>query len=334
MMNHEALMRRAMHMADTARLRARPNPWVGAVIVCASGAMYDGATQAPGNAHAEIEAMNTARDAGDSLVGATLYTTLEPCSHTGRTGPCAQAVIDAGITHVVAAIADPDEKVSGNGFAMLRNAGIEVTIGVCADDVTAQLAPYLHHRRTGRPFVMLKMATTLDARTSIPHGPRWITGEEARVRVHQLRAESDAILVGAGTVRADNPELTVRHVEGPSPRRIVLTSAPISKDAAIHPCSEWSGELDDLLDKLGREEVIQLMVEGGPTVASAFHERGLINRYVFHVAPIVAGDETAPGVFAGIDINVLSQCNLISAVAYGDDLEIVLDPIREKVVTP
>lgn len=334
MTNHEALMRRAMHMADTARIHARPNPWVGAVLVCASGAMFDGATQVPGQAHAEIQAMNAARAAGESLIGATLYTTLEPCSHTGRTGPCAQAIVQAGISHVVAAIDDPDEKVSGNGFAILRNAGVDVTVGICADDVTEQLAAYLHHRRTGRPFVVLKMATTLDARTSIPRGPRWITGEEARVRVHQLRAESDAIVVGAGTIRTDNPELTVRHVDGPSPRRIVLTSSPLPADAAVHPCVEWSGDIEDLLDELGRDGVLQLMVEGGPAVATSFHERGLINRYVFHIAPVIAGADDAPGVFVGNDTTTLSPCSLVSASAYGADLEIVLDPIREKEVTP
>ncbi len=334
MMNHEALMRRAMHMADTARMRARPNPWVGAVIVGASGNTYEGATQAPGSAHAEIVAINEARAANDSLIGATLYTTLEPCSHTGRTGPCAQAIIDAGITHVVAAISDPDVKVSGNGFSMLRAAGITVTEGVCETEVNAQLAPYLHHRRTGRPFVILKMATTLDARTTIPHGPRWITGEEARVRVHQLRAESDAIVVGAGTVRADDPELTVRHVDGTSPRRIVLTHQPISSTAKVHPCVEWGQDIDTLLDELGSQGVIQLMVEGGPTVASEFHERGLINRYVFHIAPTIAGSDDAPGVFAGEGIAPLTNCTLVSAATLGNDIEIVLDPLREKAVTP
>lgn len=334
MTDHQALMRRAMHMADTARMRARPNPWVGAVLVCVSGSVYEGATQAPGSAHAEIEAMNSARAAGDSLVGATLYTTLEPCSHTGRTGPCAQAIIDAGIAHVVASISDPDEKVCGNGFAMLRAAGVVVTEGVCVDEVNAQLAPYLHHRRTGRPFVMLKMASTLDARTTIPNGPRWITGEEARVRVHQLRAESDAIVVGAGTVREDNPELTVRHVEGPSPRRIVLSHSPIAANAKAQPCTVWSDDLETLLDSLGADGVIQLMVEGGPTVATAFHERGLINRYVFHIAPTITGASDAAGLFIGDSPTPLTNCTLVSAAVYGADLEIVLDPLREKVVTP
>ena len=325
-------MRRAMHMAATARTHARPNPWVGAVVVCVDGSVYDGATQSPGGQHAEIVAMNAARAGGSDLVGATLYSTLEPCSHTGRTGPCTDAIISAGIAHVVAAIADPDVNVAGSGFVALRAAGIDVVTDVLTEEVTAQLAPYLHHRRTGRPFVMLKMATTLDARSVIPNGPRWITGEEARVRVHELRAESDAIVVGSGTVLADDPELTVRHVEGVSPRRIVLSrSGSVSATAKVQPCDVWSGSLDNLLDSLGAEDVLQLMVEGGATVATAFHEQGLINRYVFHIAPIVSGSETAPGVFAGDTPLPLTDCHLVSATALGADLEIVMDPIREKV---
>lgn len=331
MTNHEALMRRAMHMAETARLYARPNPWVGAVLVCTNGAVYEGATQSPGNAHAEIVALQSASTSGDSTIGATLYTTLEPCSHTGRTGPCTEAIIAAGITHVVSAIADPDSKVAGTGFTALRAAGIEVTEDVCEDEVTRQLAPYLHHRRTGRPFVMLKMATTLDARTSIPNGPRWLTGDAARTRVHQLRAESDAIVVGAGTVRIDDPELTVRHVEGPSPRRIVLSHGPVSDHAKVNPCTVWSESLDSLLDTLGDEGVLQLMVEGGPTVASAFHNQGLINQYVFHIAPIVSGSSEAPGVFVGDVQQQLSHCAVVSTTVMGDDVEIVLEPLTEKV---
>ena len=331
MTNHEALMRRAMHMAETARLHARPNPWVGAVLVCTNGAVHEGATQSPGNAHAEVVALQSAASAGDSTIGATLYTTLEPCSHTGRTGPCTEAIITAGITHVVSAIADPDSKVAGTGFAALRAAGIGVTEGVCADEVAQQLSPYLHHRRTGRPFVMLKMATTLDARTSIPNGPRWLTGDAARTRVHQLRAESDAIVVGAGTVRSDDPELTVRHVEGPSPRRIVLTQQAVDASAKINPCTIWSDDLESLLDSLGSEGVIQLMVEGGPSVATSFHNQGLINQYVFHVAPVVSGSADAPGVFVGDVQQELSHCAVISTTALGDDVEIVLQPHKEKV---
>ena len=332
MTNHEALMRRAMHMAETARIHARPNPWVGAVVVCVDGTVYEGATQPPGGPHAEIVALNSAREAGADVRGATLYSTLEPCSHTGRTGPCTEAIISAGITRVVSAISDPDEHVAGSGFDALRAAGIEVITDVLADEVSEQLAPYLHHRRTGRAFVMLKMATTLDARTAIPNGPRWITGEEARVRVHQLRAESDAIVVGAGTIAADNPELTVRHVDGKSPRRIVLSrSGSVPATAKVQPCEVWSGSLDELLDSLGSEGVIQLMVEGGATIATAFHEQHLINRYVFHIAPIVSGSDNALGVFTGDEPLPLTDCRLVSAIALGADLEIVMEPIRKKV---
>lgn len=335
MTNHETLMRRAMHMAATARTHARPNPWVGAVLVCVDGSVFEGATQIPGGPHAEIVALTAAKDSGADIRGAILYSTLEPCSHTGRTGPCTTAIINAGIAHVVAAVTDPDRNVSGAGFDTLRAAGVQVTEGVCAEEATAQLAPYLHHRRTGRPFVMLKMASTLDARTFIPDGPRWITGEEARVRVHQLRAESDAILVGAETIRVDDPELTVRSVPGQSPRRIVLSrSGNLPSDAKVHPCVVWDKSIETLLDELGADGVIQLMVEGGPTVATEFHALGLINRYVFHIAPTVSGSDTAPGIFVGDVSTPLVDCHMVSATALGADLEIVMDPIREKAGTP
>ena len=329
MEKHLTLMRRAMHMAGTARMHARPNPWVGAVLQCVDGSVFEGATQPPGGPHAEIVALNAARDAGADTVGALLVTTLEPCSHTGRTGPCTGAIIAAGIATVVSAIADPDTKVAGSGFAQLRSAGIEVVEGVCADEVTEQLLPYLHHRRTARPFVLAKMATTLDARTSIPDGPRWITGETARMRVHELRAQSDAIVTGAGTVRCDDPELTVRHVDGPSPRRVVLTNGAIGDDARVHPCTTWNRDLGLLLDELGADGVIQVMVEAGPTVAQSFHSRGLIDRWVFHVAPVVSGSATAPGVFTDSRPNPLSLGRLVSTSRLGDDIELIIDPIKE-----
>jgi diaminohydroxyphosphoribosylaminopyrimidine deaminase/5-amino-6-(5-phosphoribosylamino)uracil reductase len=331
MNDHEALMRRAMSMADTARMVARPNPWVGAVLVCLDGSIFDGATQSPGNAHAEVMAIHAAHAAGVSSVGATLYCTLEPCSHTGRTGPCTQAIIDAGITRVIAGITDPDSQVAGNGFATLRTAGIEVVEGICAEEIHTQLAAYLHHRRTGRPFVMLKMATTLDARTFLSDGPRWLTGESARTQVHRLRAESDAIVVGMGTVIADNPELTVRHVDGPSPQRIVLSrTQPVPHDARVQPCTTWNGDLEELLDTLGEQGVLQLLVEGGPTIASAFHDRNLIDRYVFHIAPIVSGDADALGVFTGTTTD-LHHCSIVSVTSYDNDIEVVMEPHKTKV---
>ena len=331
MNNHEALMRRAIAMAETARMVARPNPWVGAVLVCSDGSVFEGATQAPGSAHAEVMALRGASDAGVSTNGATLYCTLEPCSHVGRTGPCTSAIVEAGVARVVAGIEDPDEKVSGTGFEILRRAGMDVEVGVCADEIAIQLRAYLHHRTTQRPFVVLKMATTLDGRTFLPHGPRWLTGDIARKSVHQLRAESDAIVVGIGTVRTDNPELTVRHVDGPSPRRIVLSrQGTIPATAKVHPCTIWQEDLESLLDELGNEGVLQLLVEGGATVATAFHQAGLVDSYVFHIAPIVSGDADAIGLFNG-EINELSHLDIVSVTQLGDDVEIVMEPQKMKV---
>ena len=326
---HRALMRRAMHMAGTARMHSRPNPWVGAVLRCTDGSIFEGATQPPGGPHAEIVALEAARTAGVDTNGALLVTTLEPCSHTGRTGPCTDAIIAAGIGTVVSGVADPDPNVAGTGFDRLRAAGIEVIEGVCRDEVAEQLRPYLHHRRTNRPFVLLKMAVTIDARTSVPGGPRWITGEAARERVHVLRAESDAIVTGAGTVRTDDPELTVRHVEGPSPRRVVLSRGAIDPAARVNPCTVWNGGLGPLLDELGADGVIQVMVEAGPVVADAFRTEGLVDRWVFHMAPTVTGAEDAPGVFAGGAPHPLSLGRLVSVTALGDDIELVIDPIKE-----
>jgi diaminohydroxyphosphoribosylaminopyrimidine deaminase/5-amino-6-(5-phosphoribosylamino)uracil reductase len=331
MNDHEALMRRAMSMADTARMVARPNPWVGAVIVCLDGSVHEGATQSPGNAHAEVMAIAAAQVAGASTIGATLYCTLEPCSHTGRTGPCTQAIINAGITRVVAGIADPDTRVAGSGFAALRAAGIEVVEGICAEEIDAQRGAYLHQRRTGRPFVVLKMATTLDARTFLPNGPRWLTGESARTQVHRLRAESDAIVVGIGTIVADDPELTVRHIEGPSPQRIVISRTQhVPPTARVQPCTTWNADLEELLDMLGEQGVLQLLVEGGPTIASAFHDRNLIDRYVFHIAPMISGDADALGVFTGVNTD-LHHCNIVSVTQYDNDIEIVMEPHKMKV---
>ena len=323
----EQLMRRAMSAALQARLVARPNPWVGAVVVALDGATYEGCTAAPGGPHAEISALARA---GSATRGATLYSTLEPCSHMGRTGPCTQAIIDAGVARVVVGVVDPDANVSGRGIDLLRAAGITVDVGACEAHVRTQLAAYLHHRTTGRPWVVLKMASTLDGRTAAADGSsRWITGPVARQRVHELRAESDAVLVGAGTVRADNPSLTVRDAQGASPRRIVLGSAP--KDANVHPCTEWSGELPALLDTLGSQDVLQLLVEGGAQVAADFHRQGLVDRYVFHLAPAIAGGDDAPGVFAGAaaaSITDMWRGSVVSIQQLGNDVEIIVEPTR------
>jgi diaminohydroxyphosphoribosylaminopyrimidine deaminase/5-amino-6-(5-phosphoribosylamino)uracil reductase len=205
----EAWMSEAVGLGRSVRTTTSPNPWVGCVIVPPDGGpAAEGSTQPPGGPHAEIVALDLI---GDGARGATVYVTLEPCSHHGRTPPCADALIDAGVRRVVVALEDPDSRVAGRGIARLRAAGVEVVVGVGAAQAAESLAPYLTHRRTGRPWVVLKLAATLDGRTAAPDGTsQWITGPAARLDVQRLRAESDAIAVGAGTVRADNPALTVR----------------------------------------------------------------------------------------------------------------------------
>jgi diaminohydroxyphosphoribosylaminopyrimidine deaminase/5-amino-6-(5-phosphoribosylamino)uracil reductase len=323
--NDERMMRLAVDTACTARLRSRPNPWVGAVVVAQNGEVFTGATLEPGNAHAEIVALNAA---AHHAQGSTLFSTLEPCNHTGRTGPCTQAIIDAGVSRVVVGTLDPDIKVSGSGVQQLRNAGLTVDVGVLEQEVKQQLAAYLHHRATGRPFVVLKMASTIDGRIAAADGSsKWITGETARKRVHQLRAESDAIVVGAGTVRADDPSLTVRDADGPSPRRIVLGA--IDASAKVHPCTQWTGTLPDLLDTLGKEGVVQLLVEGGARVAASFHRERLINQYIMHIAPVIAGGDDAAGVFAGPTASTMADMwhgRIVSTTNLDGDIEIILEP--------
>lgn len=329
-MDHTTLMHDAIALAATARLIAPPNPWVGCVIVCADGRRFHGATEAPGARHAERVALDAAAAAGADVRGATVVTTLEPCSHHGRTPPCADALVEAEVGTVVTAVADPDPKVAGRGFERLRAAGITVHTGVGATEVSEQLAAYLHHRRTGRPLVVLKLASTLDGRTAAADGTsQWITGPAARAAVHRHRAESGAVIVGAGTVRIDDPALTVRHVEGPDPLRVVLGSAPAG--AKVHPCIEWHGPLDDLLDDLGRRGVLQAFVEGGAKVAASFHRSRLVDRYLFHLAPALMGGDDGRAVLNGLGAPTISELwrgRIVAVRQLGPDLEIELVPLE------
>ena len=315
------LMRQAIAAAASVRGSTSPNPWVGAVV-----AGHTGATQPPGGPHAEIVALAAV---GPEARNQTLYTTLEPCSHHGRTPPCTDAIVAAGVSRVVIGIEDPDPLVAGQGIAALKAAGIDVTTGVCADEVTAQLAPYLKHRRTGHPWVVLKLAATLDGRTAAPDGTsQWITGEPARTDAHRLRAESDAVLVGAGTVRIDDPSLTVRHVEGRDPLRVVLGSAASTPpDARVEPALHLEGDLEDVLTTLGDKGVLQLLVEGGATVAHAFHHAGLVDRYVLYMAPaLFAGDDAHP-LFNGPGASTMSDVwrgAITSVERLGPDLKVEL----------
>jgi diaminohydroxyphosphoribosylaminopyrimidine deaminase / 5-amino-6-(5-phosphoribosylamino)uracil reductase len=310
------------------RTTTSPNPWVGCVIVAADGREAEGATQPPGGAHAEAVALDVASEAGLDVRGATVYVTLEPCSHHGRTPPCADALVAAGVGRMVVALVDPDPLVSGRGLDRLRVAGVDVTTGVAAAVVRDELAPYLTHRTTGRPYVVLKLAASLDGRTAAPDGTsRWITGEAARADAHRLRAESDAVLVGAGTVRADDPALTVRHADGRDPLRVVLGHAP--PGARVHPALELEGDLQTVLDELGARDVLQVLVEGGAGVAGAFHRAGLVDRYVLYLAPALFGGDDAPGLFSGPGAATMSDVwrgRITRVTPLGDDIRVDLSP--------
>lgn len=321
-------MRRAIELAAGVRSITSPNPWVGAVLVTTAGSTFDGATEPPGGRHAEVVALDAAGAAGADVTGATMYSTLEPCAHHGRTPPCTDALIAAGLARVVVGIEDPDSHVAGQGVSALRGAGLRVDVGVCAELVQAQLAPYVKHRTTGRPWVLLKLAASLDGRTAAPDGSSaWITGAAARADAHRLRAESDAVIVGAGTVRTDDPALTVRDAEGVDPLRVVLGRAP--SDARVHPCVELDGSLPEVLDELGRRGIVQAMVEGGATVAGAFHREGLVDRYVLYLAPALFGGDDARPLMAGpgaATIDDVWRGRITNVEQLGDDLRVELEP--------
>ena len=331
-------MLRAVEAAERVRGRTSPNPWVGAVVVPAPAeglpsAWFTGATAPPGGPHAEVSALAAA---GDRARGATLYATLEPCAHHGRTPPCVDAIVSAGVSRVVVGVVDPDPSVDGRGIAALRAAGVAVEVGAAADAVAEQLAPYVTHRRTGRPWVVLKLAATLDGRIAAPDGSsRWITGDEARLDAHRLRAVSDAVVVGAGTVRADDPSLTVRLPEGDpwfrgpdeQPLRVVLGAVP--DGARVAPALALTGAPGAVLDDLGARGILQVLVEGGSGVAHEFHTAGLVDRYMVYLAPALFGGDDARPLFAGAGaatIDDLWRGEVRSVTSLGGDLRVELSP--------
>ncbi|HET8990825.1 MAG TPA: bifunctional diaminohydroxyphosphoribosylaminopyrimidine deaminase/5-amino-6-(5-phosphoribosylamino)uracil reductase RibD [Acidimicrobiales bacterium] len=322
MIDLDGVMAAARAAAATARLDAPPNPWVGAVVVDERGeVLATGATAPPGGPHAEVVALSAA---GARARGATLVVTLEPCAHTGRTPPCVEAIEAAGIARVVVGIVDPDARVAGRGLEHLRAKGIEVVVGVDAPAVADQLAPYLTHRRTGRPYVVGKVAATLDGMVAVADGSsQWITGDAARADAHRLRAESQAILVGAGTVRADDPRLTARlGARTYEPLRVVLGA--VAPGARVHPCLERSGELGPVLDELGGLDVLQLLVEGGPRTLSGFIEAGLVDRLVWYVAPALAGPAGLPALvgLATPTMESLRRGRLVAVTRLGEDVRL------------
>jgi diaminohydroxyphosphoribosylaminopyrimidine deaminase/5-amino-6-(5-phosphoribosylamino)uracil reductase len=339
-----ARMRQAIAVAAASRRTVSPRPWVGAVVVPRQSASdhpgFAGATQGRDGPHAEVAALASA---GPVAEGSTLYVTLEPCCHAGaRARSCADAAIAAGVARVVVGLVDPDSRVAGSGVARLRAAGVHVDIAAdteglegIADEVADQLRPYLHHRCTGRPLVILKLAATLDGRTAAPDGTsQWITGPEARIDAHGLRADSDAVMIGAGTVRADDPRLTVRLDPDDlpdgfvQPLRVVLGHAPA--DAAVQPAVELGGDLGEVLDELGRRGILQVLVEGGASVAHGLHQAGLVDRYVVYLAPVLLGGDDGRAVFAGPGATTLTEAwrgRVAEVRRLGDDLRVDLEPI-------
>ena len=321
----ESYMREALRIAEYARGRTSPNPLVGAIIVRDGAIVASGWHRAAGEPHAEIHAL---RMAGELARGATLYVTLEPCAHHGRTGPCAEAVIAAGLARVVIALSDPNPLVAGRGIHLLTAAGIEVTTGICEDEARRQNEIFLKWVTTKRPFVTLKTAMTLDGKIASHTGAsQWITGAAARARVHAYRNEYDAILVGIGTVLADDPSLTTRleHGTGKNPLRIVLDSeartpldAKLVADGAAPTIIVVSERADHrrvnllracgaevvtlgaqrvdiaaLLDYLGARDITSLFVEGGAAVNWSLLAGGSVDKVHAFIAPMLMGGETA-----------------------------------------
>jgi diaminohydroxyphosphoribosylaminopyrimidine deaminase/5-amino-6-(5-phosphoribosylamino)uracil reductase len=276
-------LERALELAERGRGTTRPNPVVGAVVVSDGKIVGEGWHERKGGPHAEVVALQAA---GEKAVGATLYVTLEPCRSTGATPPCTSAVLGAGVARVVAGALDPNPE-AGGGLEELRAAGVEVELadgdlGVAARRQNEAWRTWVTKRR---PFVTYKAAITLDARVTVP-GARWVTGEESRHRVHELRAASDAVGVGMGTVRADDPALDARDVQAQKQPRRLAFGSELPEGSSLEVLS---GPLEEELGRLAAEGVQSLLLEGGPTLATAFVRAGLVDKLLLFVAPMIAG---------------------------------------------
>ncbi|MFE9932941.1 bifunctional diaminohydroxyphosphoribosylaminopyrimidine deaminase/5-amino-6-(5-phosphoribosylamino)uracil reductase RibD [Streptomyces sp. NPDC005533] len=347
-------MRRAIELAARGLGSTSPNPVVGCVITDACGTVVgEGWHERAGGPHAEVNAL---RAAGDAARGATAYVTLEPCNHTGRTGPCARALVEAGVARVVYAVSDPNPQASG-GAATLRAAGIATEAGFLEAEAEAGNTAWLTSVRLGRPHVTWKYAATLDGRSAAADGTsRWISSAESRADVHRLRAEADAVLVGGGTLRADDPHLAVRGIEGATqPLRVALDthaailpsarvlddSAPtllvVAEDADTRhlpgvdllrlPLHDGRIPIHRLLAELYARGVRSLLLEGGPTLAGAFAEGGAVDRVVGYLAPALLG--AGPAAFGDAGITNIAQAvrlDITEAVRVGPDLRITAIP--------
>lgn len=333
-------MRRALELAARGRGGVEPNPLVGAVVARGAEIIAEGWHRRFGGPHAEVEALSIA---GARARGATLYVTLEPCCHWGKTPPCTQAVLAAGIERVVVAQRDPFPAVAGKGLAELEGAGVEVTVGLLEDQARLLNAPYLKLVERGRPWVIAKWAMTLDGKLASRTGDsRWISSPESRARVHRLRGQIDAILVGLGTAVADDPLLTARPAGSRTATRIVLdrrgelsltsqlvrtarevpllvvvgSEAPAARRAelAAAGCEVWApdaaaagNELPALLDELGRRRWTNLLVEGGGLVLGRFFDAGLVDEVLVFIAPRLVGGRDAPTPWAGAGLERIAD---------------------------
>jgi diaminohydroxyphosphoribosylaminopyrimidine deaminase / 5-amino-6-(5-phosphoribosylamino)uracil reductase len=276
------VIERALELAERGRDTTRPNPVVGAVVVRNGQVVGEGWHERKGGPHAEVVALEAA---GRLARGATLYVTMEPCAHHGSTPPCTEAVLESGVAKVVAGSLDPNPE-AGGGLELLREAGVEVedADSFAAREQNAAWRTWIAERR---PFVILKLAVTLDGRVAVPN-TRWISGEKSRRRVHQLRAQVDAVAVGMGTVLADDPQLTARDVDAArQPRRLAFGRGPLpdGSELELRP-----GQLADELDALAQDGVQSLLLEGGPRLAQAFLQADLVDQILLFVAPQVGGE--------------------------------------------
>ena len=362
----EAYLERALGLAERGRGLTSPNPLVGAVVVAEGRILGQGFHEGPGRPHAEIVALE---EAGEGARGATLYTTLEPCDHFGRTPPCTRAIARGGVARVVSAMGDPNPVVDGRGFAALEAAGIEVRTGVLAHDAMRLNEAYVKHMRTGLPFVTWKMAASLDGKVASRDGTsRWITGEAARADVHRLRAAADAIVVGAGTALVDDPSLTVRdpRYTGRPPLRVLVdargrvpetgdlfdASAPTmvattslaprerreawrSRGAEVVEYEPEGGgvPLTQLLSDLGKRDIQGVLLEGGPTLAWSMVEDRAVDKVVVYLAPKLIGGQDAPGVLGGRGFAPIAQAMQLSIASFdlvGEDLRVEAHVHRDR----
>lgn len=360
-MNDVTYIERAIALAERGRGIVAPNPMVGAVVVRDGRIVGEGFHEAPGRPHAEIVALAAA---GDAAAGATLYTSLEPCDHFGRTAPCTDAILAAGIARVVSAMTDPNPVVDGRGYQKLRAGGVEVHAGVLTEEAERQNEAYVKHMRTGVPFVTWKMASSLDGKVAARDGTsRWVTGEAARRDVHRLRAASDAIVVGAGTAIADDPSLTVRDpaYQGQPPLRVLVdargrvpatgdlfddeapTLVATTAEAPADRRDAWTSAgaevvafedagghvpLDALLEHLGKRDVQSVLLEGGPTLAWAAVEDGLVDKVIVYLAPKLIGGDRAPTVLGGRGFAPIANALALRIRSFdlvGDDLRVEAD---------